>query len=161
MMKIISLIFIFQIHLTFGVSSSGKQTYFKLSPSVSSFSVRCPRSSDIYPCDCLELEKGSGNEFENSDSLNDTLSDDYYSEEVHPDIIETVVFCKHIYHKTILMNALKSFKGYRINYLVLDSCELPPFPTNIFSQINVQWMEIVNSTIQFRETFFECGGSCL
>lgn len=117
---------------------------------------------DITPCDCLELEKGSGNEFEDELINNATLSDDYeVNYEVHPDIIETVVFCKHISHRSTLINALKSFKGYRISYLVIDSCELPPFPTNIFNQINIQWMEIVNSTIQFKESFFECGGSCL
>uniref|UniRef100_T1JTN7 Uncharacterized protein n=1 Tax=Tetranychus urticae TaxID=32264 RepID=T1JTN7_TETUR len=123
------------------------------------------------------IEKGGDSEFNEVTSLgltNDTSTNDTeggqlsgdeinanINSEPHPDIIETVVFCKHIYSREQLMESMKAFKGHRINYLVIDSCSIPPFPTNIFNQINILWMEVLNSTVQFRETFFECGAACL
>ncbi|XP_053211410.1 uncharacterized protein LOC128395044 [Panonychus citri] len=144
-----------------------------------SYSVRCPPSHLIKPCDCVEIEKGLESEFNENESLaltNETNESSSSSSsnhqgvtgdeinvnsEPHPDIIETVVFCKHIYSRKQLMESMKAFKRHRINYLVIDSCSIPPFPTNIFNQINILWMEVLNSTIQFRENFFECGAACL
>jgi hypothetical protein len=72
-------------------------------------------------------------------------------EVIHPDLIETVVFCKNIRNVQVLSDAIKGFQGmdyyliinsieskinfflnsiqgHRINYFVLDGCKLPPFP---------------------------------
>lgn len=76
--------------------------------------------------------------------------------EQDPELIETVVFCKNIQNTAVLRDALKGFRDHRINYLVLDSCRLPAFPTDIFHGIHIQWMEILNGTIQFHEPFFKC-----
>lgn len=122
------------------------------------FNFRCPAADKIYPCDCLELQKGLESEFYDNESI---ALEDEVPIEPHPDIIETVVFCKNIHDKKALVTSVQAFKGHRINYLVIDSCSLPSFPNSLFKEINILWMEILNSTVQFREQFFECASNCL
>ena len=81
-------------------------------------------------------------------------------EMIHPDLIETVAFCKNIRNVQVLTDAIKGFQGHRVNYFVLDGCKLPPFPNNLFQGVGIQWMEILNSTIQFHEPFFNCAKDC-
>lgn len=123
------------------------------------YNFRCPGMDKIKPCDCLEIQKGLSSDDYVNESFNESIDD--IPIESHPDIIETVVFCKHIYDVKSLIQSISSFKGHRINYLVIDSCNLPSFPNNLFKEINVLWMEILNSTIQFREQFFDCASNCL
>lgn len=99
----------------------------------------CPRREDIHPCECLEIPKIS---------------------EVLKDEIETVVFCKTIRNSQVLQNAMKGMQGHIVDFMVLDSCKLPPFPNGLFFNIGIKWMEILNSTVQFKTNFFQCANNC-
>ncbi|KAI7693030.1 hypothetical protein SSS_04256 [Sarcoptes scabiei] len=145
---------------------------------------KCPKQHLIHPCECFELDKraemfeGSGDGFgdvgggsldENGVNLgfdgfggisediviNGTPAFEMIEEvPVHPDLIETAVFCKNIRSVQVLTEAIRGFQGHRINYFVIDGCKLPPFPNNLFKGIHVIWMEVLNSTVQFNENFF-------
>lgn len=147
--------------------------------------LTCPRQEDIHPCDCLELDKRFDgamldiSDVETKVNEPDILSTDSGSgepesttpkvpivevaerQELHPDMIETVAFCKNIRNVQVLTDAIKGFRGHRINFFVLDGCKLPPFPNNIFKGIGILWMEILNITMQFHEPFFDCAKGCL
>lgn len=99
----------------------------------------CPRREDIHPCECLEIPK--------------LIAEG-------PDEIETVVFCKTIRNSQVLQNAMKGMQGHIIDFMVLDSCKLPPFPNGLFFNIGIKWMEILNSTVQFKTNFFQCANNC-
>ncbi|RWS25699.1 hypothetical protein B4U80_08856 [Leptotrombidium deliense] len=88
-------------------------------------------------------------------------SEEQQQSQPHPDTIETLVFCKNIRHLQVLEDALKGFSGHRVDHFILDSCKLPPFPTNLFKKINILWMEIVNSTVVLQHTFLNCAADCL
>ncbi|RWS22206.1 hypothetical protein B4U80_02533 [Leptotrombidium deliense] len=142
------------------------------------YNVRCPPPEDIHPCKCIEFEKGMENEFLESEEVinkigyNTTEIQISFEEEIgseeqlfesqpHPDTIETLVFCRHIRHRQVLHDALKGFRGHRVNHFVLDSCTLPPFPNNLLNNINILWMEIVNSTVVLQHAFLNCAEQCL
>lgn len=97
----------------------------------------CPRREDIHPCQCIELPSKI------------------------PGDVETVATCKNIRNHQVLSDALKGFQHYRINFFVLDSCKLPPFPNGLFHNVDVEWMEVLNSTVQFQKNFFACSKDCL
>lgn len=97
----------------------------------------CPRREDIHPCQCLEIPSKI------------------------PGDIETVATCKNIRNQQVLSDALKGFQRHKINFFVLDSCKLPPFPNGLFHNIDVEWMEVLNSTVQFQKEFFACSKGCL
>ncbi|KAH7939373.1 uncharacterized protein LOC119402201 [Rhipicephalus sanguineus] len=97
----------------------------------------CPRREDIHPCQCIELPSKI------------------------PGDVETVATCKNIRNHQVLSDALKGFQHYRINFFVLDSCKLPPFPNGLFHNVDVEWMEVLNSTVQFQKNFFTCSKDCL
>lgn len=97
----------------------------------------CPRREDIHPCQCIELPSKI------------------------PGDVETVATCKNIRNQQVLSDALKGFQRYRINFFVLDSCKLPPFPNGLFHNVDIEWMEILNSTVQFEKNFFSCSKDCL
>lgn len=99
----------------------------------------CPRREDIHPCECLEIPKsGDGS----------------------TPLVETVVFCKTIRNAQVLQNAMKGMQGHIIDFMVLDSCKLPPFPNGLFFNIGIKWMEILNSTVQLKTNFFQCASNC-
>lgn len=136
------------------------------------YDYRCPKTHDIHPCDCLELDKrleegatemsdGSGDgliadELANGSPANVTPTVVMVEVEtaINPDHIETVVFCKNIRSVQVLTTAIRGFQGHRVNYFVLDGCKLPSFPNNLFKGIHIVWMEILNSTMQFHDNFF-------
>lgn len=129
--------------------------------SINSYNLKCPKQEYIHPCDCLELDKRVDSEFEGSGEVesesqttNTPTVDLTIEEVIHPDLIETVAFCKNIRNVHVLTEAIKGFQGHRINYLVLDGCKLPPFPNSLFNGVNILWMEILNSTLQFHENYF-------
>uniref|UniRef100_A0A131YGG1 Uncharacterized protein n=1 Tax=Rhipicephalus appendiculatus TaxID=34631 RepID=A0A131YGG1_RHIAP len=97
----------------------------------------CPRREDIHPCQCIELPSKI------------------------PGDVETVATCKNIRNHQVLSDALKGFQHHRINFFVLDSCKLPPFPNGLFHNVDVEWMEVLNSTVQFQKNFFTCSKDCL
>lgn len=97
----------------------------------------CPRREDIHPCQCIELPSKI------------------------PGDVETVATCKNIRNHQVLSDALKGFQHHRINFFVLDSCKLPPFPNGLFHNVDVEWMEVLNSTVQFQKNFFACSKDCL
>ncbi|KAK8772219.1 hypothetical protein V5799_024537 [Amblyomma americanum] len=99
--------------------------------------LACPRREDIHPCQCIEIPSRI------------------------PGDVETVATCKNIRNHQVLSDALKGFQHYRINFFVLDSCKLPPFPNGLFHNVNVEWMEVLNSTVQFQRNFFTCSKDCL
>ncbi|KAL3240205.1 hypothetical protein MRX96_047952 [Rhipicephalus microplus] len=78
-----------------------------------------------------------------------------------PGDVETVATCKNIRNHQVLSDALKGFQHHRINFFVLDSCKLPPFPNGLFHNVDVEWMEVLNSTVQFQKNFFTCSKDCL
>ncbi|GBN54954.1 hypothetical protein AVEN_19997-1 [Araneus ventricosus] len=100
----------------------------------------CPRREDIHPCECLEIPK--------SDSASGEAG------------VETVAFCKTIRNTQVLQNAMKGMQGHIIDFMVLDSCKLPPFPNGLFFNVGIKWMEILNSTVQLKQNFFECASNC-
>lgn len=100
----------------------------------------CPRKEDIHPCECLEIPKPDSASGEGS--------------------IETVAFCKTIRNTQVLQNAMKGMQGHIIDFMVLDSCKLPPFPNGLFFNVGIKWMEILNSTVQLKQNFFECATNC-
>nr|XP_042904332.1 uncharacterized protein LOC122270573 [Parasteatoda tepidariorum] len=102
--------------------------------------VGCPRKEDIHPCECLEVPK--------SDSASGEME------------IETVAFCKTIRNAQVLQNAMKGMQGHIIDFMVLDSCKLPPFPNGLFYNVGIKWMEILNSTVQLKQPFFQCASNC-
>lgn len=106
-------------------------------PALGPFMHSCPRPEDIHPCECLEI----ANHYNKSQ-------------------LETVTFCKNIRNTEVLKVAMKGMKGHFINYFVLDSCKLPPFPNGLFHNIGIGWMEALNSTVQFQESFFSCSNGC-
>ncbi|CAG2166336.1 unnamed protein product [Oppiella nova] len=125
------------------------------------YDLRCPKQEYIHPCDCLELDKrldaefeGSGGGDEESGTTGAPAVGLTIEEAIHPDLIETVAFCKNIRNVQVLTDAIKGFHGHRINYFVLDGCKLPPFPNSLFNGVNILWMEILNSTLQFHENYF-------
>ncbi|XP_054159095.1 uncharacterized protein LOC128957374 [Oppia nitens] len=125
------------------------------------YNIKCPKQEYIHPCDCLELDKRVESELESSgDGESDTGTtgtptlDLTIDDNIHPDLIETVAFCKNIRNVQVLTDAIKGFQGHRINYFVLDGCKLPPFPNSLFNDVNILWMEILNSTLQFHENYF-------
>ncbi|CAG2110438.1 unnamed protein product, partial [Medioppia subpectinata] len=124
------------------------------------YDLRCPKQEYIHPCDCLELDKretefeGSGGGDVESGTTGPPNVGFTIEEAIHPDLIETVAFCKNIRNVQVLTDAIKGFQGHRINYFVLDGCKLPPFPNSLFNDVNILWMEILNSTLQFHENYF-------
>ncbi|GIY53635.1 uncharacterized protein CDAR_58561 [Caerostris darwini] len=100
----------------------------------------CPRKEDIHPCECLEIPKPDSSSGESG--------------------IETVAFCKTIRNTQVLQNAMKGMQGHTIDFMVLDSCKLPPFPNGLFFNVGIKWMEILNSTVQLKQNFFECASNC-
>lgn len=97
----------------------------------------CPRREDIHPCQCLEIPSKI------------------------PGDVETVATCKNIRNQQVLSDALKGFQRHKINFFVLDSCKLPPFPNGLFHNVDIEWMEVLNSTVQFQKEFFGCSKGCL
>ncbi|KAH9418416.1 hypothetical protein DERP_011278 [Dermatophagoides pteronyssinus] len=129
------------------------------------FNYKCPKQHFIHPCDCLELDKraemyddgsGGGGDGDDDITVNGTPTFEMIEEDpIHPDLIETVVLCKNIRNAQVLTEAIRGFQGHRVNYMVLDGCKLPPFPNNLFKGIHIVWMEILNSTMQFHDNFFQ------
>lgn len=133
--------------------------------STNNINYKCPKPEYIHPCDCLELDKrletdfgGSGEIATESGTTVTPTVEMTVEEVIHPDLIETVVFCKNIRNVQVLTDAIKGFQGHRINYFVLDGCKLPPFPNSLFNGVNIVWMELLNSTLQFHENFFNTKG---
>ncbi|KAH7642157.1 hypothetical protein DERF_003197 [Dermatophagoides farinae] len=132
------------------------------------FNYKCPKQHFIHPCDCLELDKraemyddGSGDSGADDITVNGTPTFEMIEEDpIHPDLIETVVLCKNIRNAQVLTEAIRGFQGHRVNFMVLDGCKLPPFPNNLFKGIHIVWMEILNSTMQFHDNFFQNTRHC-
>lgn len=106
-------------------------------PGSGSQAPACPRREDVHPCQCIEIPSKI------------------------PGDVETVAMCKNIRNHQVLRDALKGFQNHRINFFVLDSCKLPPFPNGLLHNVQVEWMEILNSTVQFQKDFFGCSKGCL
>ncbi|CAN7995497.1 unnamed protein product [Ixodes hexagonus] len=100
-------------------------------------SMACPRMEDIHPCKCVEFNG------------------------ITPGSIETVVTCKNIRNKEVLVTAVQGFRHHHINYFVIDTCNIPPFPNKMLNNVKVGWMEIVNSTVTMEGSFFSCSKDCL
>lgn len=66
---------------------------------------------------------------------------------------EVVAFCRNIQNPQVLRDAIKGFRGHQVSYFVIDSCKVPPFPNDLFSGIDVRWLEMSNSTVQFHNNF--------
>uniref|UniRef100_V5GK97 Putative secreted protein n=1 Tax=Ixodes ricinus TaxID=34613 RepID=V5GK97_IXORI len=97
----------------------------------------CPRMEDIHPCKCVEFNG------------------------ITPGSIETVVTCKNIRNKEVLVTAVQGFRQHTVNYFVIDTCNIPPFPNKMLNNVKVGWMEIVNSTVTMEGGFFSCSKDCL
>lgn len=67
--------------------------------------------------------------------------------------VEVVAYCRNIQNPKVLRDAIKGFRGHQVNYSVIDSCKVPPFPNDLFSGIDVRWLEMSNSTVQFHINF--------
>lgn len=67
--------------------------------------------------------------------------------------LEVVAHCKNIQNPQVLREAIKGFRGHQVNYLVIDSCKVPPFPNDLFNGIDIRWLEMTNSTVQFHNNF--------
>ncbi|KFM81593.1 hypothetical protein X975_02295, partial [Stegodyphus mimosarum] len=115
---------------------------FPVNAPTTSLKVGCPRREDIHPCECLEIPNPEASTADG---------------EVQ---IETVAFCKTIRNSQVLQNAMKGMQGHVIDFMVLDSCKLPPFPNGLFFNVGIKWMEILNSTVQLKQNFFECASNC-
>ncbi|XP_076334937.1 uncharacterized protein LOC143238530 [Tachypleus tridentatus] len=103
---------------------------------------KCPLKPHIHPCMCLEVPRSQ------SDARNE--SD-----------IEIVAFCKTIRNVEVLQSAMKGFQHHEVDYFVMDGCKLPPFPNGLFHNIKINWIEILNSTIQFQDSFLSCAKDCI
>ena len=67
--------------------------------------------------------------------------------------VEVVAYCRNIQNAQVLRSAIKGFRGHQVNYFVIDSCKVPPFPNDLFHGIDVRWLEMLNSTVQFHNNF--------
>ncbi|XP_064490160.1 uncharacterized protein LOC135401589 [Ornithodoros turicata] len=96
----------------------------------------CPRREDIHPCTCVEVPGKAADE------------------------IETVALCRNIRNQKVLSDSMKGFQHHRIDYFVLDSCKLPPFPNGLMHNVDVKWIEVLNTTVQFHNDFLTCSKGC-
>jgi hypothetical protein len=94
-----------------------------------SINLKCPKQEYIHPCDCLELDKrletdfgGSGEVMPESGTTATPTVEVTIEEVIHPDLIETVVFCKNIRNVQVLNDAIKGFQGMGY-YLIINSIE--------------------------------------
>lgn len=69
--------------------------------------------------------------------------------------VEVVAFCRNIQNPQVLRDAIKGFRGHQINYFVIDSCKVPAFPNDLFVGIDVRWLEMSNTTVQFHNNFLQ------
>lgn len=67
--------------------------------------------------------------------------------------VEVVAYCRNIQNPQVLRDAIKGFRGHQVNYFVIDSCKMPSFPNDLFVGIDVRWLEMSNSTLQFHNNF--------
>jgi len=67
--------------------------------------------------------------------------------------VEVVAYCRNIQNPQVLRAAIKGFRGHQVNYFVIDSCKVPAFPNDLFHGIDVRWLEMSNSTVQFHNNF--------
>lgn len=67
--------------------------------------------------------------------------------------VEVVVYCRNIQNPQVLRDAIKGFRGHQISYFVIDSCKVPSFPNDLFTNIDVRWLEMSNTTVQFHNNF--------
>ncbi|XP_003743218.1 proteoglycan 4 [Galendromus occidentalis] len=106
------------------------------SSEIGEYKLECPSKEDIHPCTCV------------------THEDDY------DDQIETVATCRGIKHSATLIEALRGFRGHHLTYLIIDNSDLPPFPNNILHRIQVDWMEVLNTPVQFKREYLQCSIKC-
>lgn len=66
---------------------------------------------------------------------------------------EVVAYCRNIQNPQVLRSAIKGFRGHQVTYFVIDSCKVPAFPNDLFQGIDVRWLEMTNSTVQFHNNF--------
>lgn len=67
--------------------------------------------------------------------------------------VEVVAYCRNIRNPQVLKDAIRGFRGHQISYFVIDSCKVPAFPNDLFAGIDVRWLEMSNSTVQFHNNF--------
>lgn len=80
-------------------------------------------------------------------------NDAHLSESAEQQKVEVVAYCRNIQNPQVLREAVKGFRGHQVNYFVIDSCKVPPFPNDLFVGIDVRWLEMSNSTVQFHNNF--------
>lgn len=76
------------------------------------------------------------------------------------DSTETLGMCRNIHDTVTLLEALRGFRQHRLSYLVIDRSEMPPFPNNMLYKIQVDWMEVINSPVQFHREYLQCTIKC-
>lgn len=75
------------------------------------------------------------------------------NQEFGSDKVEILAYCKNIQNPQVLRDAIKGFRGHQVNYFVIDNCRLPPFPNDMFDGMDVKWLEMSNSTVQFHNNY--------
>ena len=78
---------------------------------------------------------------------------DQTSAELAEPKVEVVAYCRNIQNPQVLRSAIKGFRGHLVNYFVIDSCKVPPFPNDLFHGVDVRWLEMSNTTVQFHNNF--------
>jgi len=112
------------------------------------YNPHCPNQHLIHPCRCKLIDLRNSEDEHNLTELVDSVGP-----HTPRDLIETVVHCTNIHHRDVMREAIRGFRGHRVNFLIIDSCHLPPFPNNWFAGIDIKWMELLNMSVQFSDNF--------
>lgn len=125
---------------------------------------KCPPAEKIHPCTCqlVNPDEESSNEDDKVDPSWARVSSFLHSSTFQSTLdavdinvpYETIGHCSNIHHSKVLHEAIGGFRGYHLDAFIIDSCIVPPFPNHLFSGLSVDWMEVINSPLQFAHAFF-------
>lgn len=96
----------------------------------------CPRLEDIHPCSCSNIHTRN------------------------PNVPDVVVVCQNIRTEQILKTTFHGMKKHSIDLLVFDNCKIPSFPNDLFKDINIRTVELLDSTVQLNSKFLKCINNC-